>query len=377
MSVHTLSQPVQMVDLTGQYVRLKSEIDPAIQSVLNQGVFIGGAVVKRFSNKLAQFMGCDHVITCANGTDALQIAFQALNLNNDDEIIVPAFNYVAAAEAAALLQLKPVFVDVDPHTFNLNPAKVKEALTSRTKVIVPVHLFGQGVDMELIMEIADANRLFVVEDNAQAIGAISTYGKYAGKRLGTIGHIGTTSFFPSKNLGCMGDGGAIFTNDPNLASSIQMVANHGQAQKYRYQKIGVNSRLDALQAAILEVKLNHIEDFTERRRIAASNYDQALGGKKYVQIPARTDFSDHVFHQYTLTFETEELRDHVKQRLADNGIPSMIYYPKSLHLQEAYQYLGYKSGDFPVSEQLSERVLSLPMHTELEPAAIQLIASLI
>ena len=365
---------VQVVDLTTQYARLKSEIDPAIQSVIDQGVYIGGETVKRFSKSLAAYLDCSHVITCANGTDALQIAFQALDLEIGDEIIVPAFNYVAAAEAAALLHLKPVFVDVQKDTFNMDPAQIEKAITPKTRVIVPVHLFGQGCDMEAIMDVAIKHQLYVVEDNAQAIGANCTTGKYGAKRLGTIGNIGITSFFPSKNLGCMGDGGALMTNDSGLATHIQMLANHGQEVKYKYQKIGVNSRLDTIQAAILEVKLRHLDDLTQRRQNAAASYDKALSGRTDLTIPFRTPGSSHVFHQYTLTLQSPEARTSLKQKLGEMGIQAMIYYPKSLHLQEAYQYLGYKPGDFPISEWLSERVLSLPMHSELDEETLAYVA---
>ena len=357
-----------IVDLQGQYQRLKSEIDPAIQKVLDEANFINGNQVKEFAAELGKFLGSPFVIPCANGTDALQIAFMALNLKPGDEIIVPAFNYVAAAETAALLGLKPIFVDADPQTFNIDPSKIEAAITPKTKAIVPVHLFGQACDLESIMKIAESHNLYVVEDNAQAIGAKMTYGKYAGKMLGTIGHIGTTSFFPSKNLGCMGDGGALFSNDKELASKIQMISNHGQKVKYQYEMVGTNSRLDTLQAAILQVKLQHLDSFTVSRQKAASVYDNLLGKSKQITIPVRTKHSNHVFHQYTILLENEEMRQSLKSKLEINGVQTMIYYPSGLHFQEAYQYLENLKEGFPVSNFLSQRVLSLPMHSELNEA---------
>ena len=356
----------QIVDLQAQYQRLKKEIDPAIQEVLDASNFINGEQVKKFASGLAGFLDCKHVIPCANGTDALQIAFMALGLQHGDEVIVPAFNYVAAAETAALLQLKPVFVDADPETFNIDASLIEKTISPKTKAIVPVHLFGQTCDMEAIMAIAEKHNLYVVEDNAQAIGAKITTGKYAGKMLGTIGHIGTTSFFPSKNLGCMGDGGAVYTNDSAIAAVVQKIANHGQKQKYDYEIVGTNSRLDTLQAAILNVKLNHLEEFTAARQKAAATYDELLSQIEGIEIPERASNSTHVFHQYTIKLESEEKRNVLKCQLFENGVQAMIYYPQSLHLQKAYSYLGYAQGDFPVSNVLCQRVLSLPMHSELK-----------
>jgi len=372
-----LETKYQIVDLQSQYNRLKQEIDPAIQKVLNDANFINGEQVKTFATNLAQYLDCNHVIPCANGTDALQIAFMALGLQPGDEIIVPAFNYVATAETAALLQLKPVFVDADPQTFNMDPALIEKAIGPKTKVIVPVHLFGQACDMDTIMAIAEKHALFVIEDNAQAIGAQMTNGKYAGKMLGTIGHIGTTSFFPSKNLGCMGDGGAVYTNDSAIATTIQKIANHGQKQKYVYELIGTNSRLDTLQAAILNVKLSHLQEFTEARQKAAAKYDELLSQIEGIEIPNRMAASSHVFHQYTIKLDSAEKRNELKSYLSEKGVQAMIYYPQSLHLQKAYAYLGHTKDEFPVSIDLCTRVLSLPMHSELKEKDVAEICEII
>ncbi len=365
-----LEKNLPIVDLQGQYQRLKSEIDAAIQEVLDAGNFIQGAQVKSFSLHLARYLGSGEVIPCANGTDALQIAYMALGLKPGDEVIMPAFNYVAAAEAAALMGLKPVFADVHPGTFNLDPEKAADAITPATKAIVPVHLFGQSCDMDAIMKLAEKHGLFVIEDNAQAIGSYWKSGQYAGKKLGTIGHAGTTSFFPSKNLGCMGDGGALMCSDPQLAETIRKICNHGQSTKYRYERIGINSRLDTLQAAILEVKLRHLDHFIAARQKAAAGYDRELQGISGIEIPERDPRSGHVFHQYTIKTENREHRDRIRKHLEINGIQSMIYYPMPLHMQEGYRYLGYREDAFPVSGHLSEKVLSLPMHTELDEEKI-------
>jgi UDP-2-acetamido-2-deoxy-ribo-hexuluronate aminotransferase len=368
-----IQKNLPIVDLQGQYKRLKHEIDAAILEVLDAGNFIQGAQVKSFAGNLARYLGCEEVIPCANGTDALQIAYIALDLKPGDEVVMPAFNYVAAAEAAALMGLKPVFADVLPGTFNLDPEKAEAAIGPKTRAIVPVHLFGQACDMDAIMEIAQKHGLFVIEDNAQAIGAQWNSGKYSGKKLGTIGHIGTTSFFPSKNLGCMGDGGALTTRDSILAEKIRKICNHGQSTKYRYERIGVNSRLDTLQAAILEVKLRHLDDFIAARQKAASHYDSKLKGISGIIIPERDHRSTHVFHQYTIRTEVPADRDKIKKQLEMSGIQSMIYYPKPLHMQEGYHYLGYGEGAFPVSNGLCASVLSLPMHTELDEEKIDFI----
>jgi dTDP-4-amino-4,6-dideoxygalactose transaminase len=363
-----LSSPatkMPIVDLNGQYQKLKPEINEAIQVVLEAGNFINGPEVKSFAKNLSQYLGGVEVIPCGNGTDALQIAYMALGLKPGDEVIMPAFNYVAAAEAASLLALKPVFIDVRPDTFNLDPEKIEAAISSKTKAIVPVHLFGQACDMDSIMEIAQKYKVFVVEDNAQAIGATWLAGQNKDKKLGTIGHIGTTSFFPSKNLGGMGDGGAVFTPDPQLAANVRKIANHGQSTKYKYEKIGINSRLDTLQAAILEVKLRHLDSFIKARQEAANWYDDNLKSVNGVQIPFRDLRSSHVFHQYTILCTSASHRNALKNQLEEDGIQSMICYPASLHRQEAYLYLQNKPEEFPVSNWLCDRVLSLPMHTEL------------
>jgi UDP-2-acetamido-2-deoxy-ribo-hexuluronate aminotransferase len=355
---------LQMVDLKGQYQRLKPAIDAAMQAVVDRTAFINGPEVKAFSQNLGQYLQVEQVIPCANGTDALQIALMALDLPAGGEVIVPAFNYVATAEVIALLGLKPVFVDVLPETMCLDPAKARLALTDKTVAIMPVHLFGQCAPMEEIMDLALAQELFVIEDNAQAIGAQYVDAEGNTSFAGTIGHVGTTSFFPSKNLGCMGDGGAIFTQEEELASIIRQIANHGQQKKYHYSRIGVNSRLDTLQAALLNVKLQHLDDFILRRQKAAAFYDAHFSQVEQVKIPALAPYSSHVFHQYTLQVPAGQ-RDALKAYLQEKGIPSMVYYPVPLHLHEAYAYLGYQAGDFPVSESLCECVISLPMHTEL------------
>ena len=317
-------------------------------------------------------MNVNHVIPCGNGTDALQIAMMALNLSAGDEVIVPAFTYVATAEVIGLLGLKPVLVDVDPDTFNIDTKLIQEAITDKTRLIVPVHLFGQCADMETIMNIAQKHNLYVIEDTAQAIGANYTFSDGSEKKAGTIGHIGTTSFFPSKNLGCYGDGGAIFTNNDELASSIRMISNHGQAKQYYHEVIGVNSRLDSIQAAILNVKLPYLGAFNHARQFVAKRYDEAYKDIKFLQTPFREPNSTHVFHQYTLKIKNGK-RDELKKYLADNGIPSMIYYPLPLNHQKAYQSISSPIGNLTVSESLCNQVLSLPVHTEFEEEQIDYI----
>ena len=367
----------QMVDLKGQYQRFKPAFDHAIQDVLNEGNFINGHQVSDFSQALSKWMDSAFVIPCANGTDALQLAYMALDLQPGDEIIVPAFNYVAAAEAAVLLGLIPVFADVDPETFNLDPEAARKAIGPKTKALVAVHLFGQGCDMEALDDLCRQKGIFLIEDNAQAIGAEITRGKFAGKKLGTMGIIGTTSFFPSKNLGCMGDGGALFCQEEAMAARIRMMANHGQRVRYQYDEIGINSRLDSIQAAVLGVKLPYLASFNQTRQMAAAVYDRELASSSGIQIPFRAGFSSHVFHQYTLTLETEEIRNQVRQRLAEEGVQSMIYYPRPLHLHPAYQSEKYPKGCFPVSENLASRVLSLPIHSEMTEAIAMEIAGLV
>lgn len=355
---------IEMVDLKSQYKKIKSEIDKAMINCVESAEFINGSHVSIFSENLSKYVRVKHVIPCANGTDALQISLMALELNPGDEVIVPAFTYVATAEVIALLRLIPVMVDVMPDDFSINLEQVKKAITPRTKVIVPVHLFGQCAGMEELLEIAKTNNIFIVEDTAQAIGSEYTFKDGSIKHAGTIGDIGTTSFFPSKNLGCYGDGGAIFTNNDELAVRIKMMANHGQSKKYQHDVIGVNSRLDTLQATILDIKLKYLNQYTTARNAVADYYDKHLSELNEVIIPFRTSNSTHVFHQYTIKVKNHK-RDELKSFLQEKGIPTMIYYPFPLHFQKAYQSNRFPAGSLPVSENLCEEVLSLPMHTEL------------
>ena len=355
---------IQMVDLKSQYEKIKTEIDTGIQEVIDGTAFINGGKVKEFSSALEDYLKVKHVIPCGNGTDALQISLMALDLPLGSKVICPAFNYVATAETVALLGLIPVYVDVNEDTFELDIDKVRAVIDAETKVIMPVHLFGQSVRMDGVMALANEFNLFVVEDTAQAIGAVYCGENYTGK-VGTIGHIGTTSFFPSKNLGCYGDGGAIFTNDDELAFKLKQIANHGQSKKYHFDCIGVNSRLDTIQAAILLAKLPHLDNYCDARREVAKKYDEAFKNSIEIKIPLRNSNSTHVFHQYTLQVSSQK-RDELIDYLASKSIPSMVYYPKPLHLHKAYQYLGYYEGDFPVAEMLCKKVISLPIHTEMD-----------
>ncbi len=354
-----------MVDLGSQYLRIKDEIDKAVQDTLSSTQYIQGPQVKTFQAALETYLGVRHVIPCANGTDALQIAFMALGLQPGDEVIVPSFTYVATAEVIALLHLKPVMVDVDPDTFNITADIIEKAITPRTKAIVPVHLYGQSADMEDIMALAEQHNLFVVEDNAQAIGADYTFKNGVVKKTGTIGHIGCTSFFPSKNLGCMGDGGAMMTNDDALAAKLRMIANHGQQKKYYHDVTGVNSRLDSLQAAILNIKLRHLDEYSAARQSAAAFYDEAFQNIQELQTPARQHNSTHVFHQYTLRVKNSR-RDDLQAYLSEKGIPSMIYYPVPLYKQKAFEKYVPAGFTLPVTEQLCREVISLPIHTEMD-----------
>ncbi len=356
---------IQMVDLRSQYQRLKPEIDEAINSVLLSGTFVKGPQIKKFEEELARYLLVNHVISCGNGTDALQIAMMSLGLKPGDEIITPSFTFIATVEAAALLGLKPVFAEVDEGTFNISPESIRKAITPATKAIIPVHLFGQCAPMNEIMKIAEENSLYVIEDAAQAAGAEYIFDNGVIKKAGTIGKIGITSFFPSKNLACCGDGGALFTDDENLASIIRSIANHGMKVRYHYERIGVNSRLDTIQAAILSVKLKYLDSFNEARRKFADAYDEALSKCRDIVIPARMEYSTHIFHQYTIRVLNGK-RDMLKEYLQSLKIPSMIYYPVPIHLQKAYQYLGYSKGDFPVTERLCNEVLSLPVCPELD-----------
>ena len=372
-----MNQPIQLVDLQTQYQRLKPEIDAAMQHVVDHAQFIGGAAVSTFSKNLSKYLNVKHVIPCANGTDALQIALMALDLQPGDEVITTPFTFVATVEVVALLGLRPVFVDIHPDTFNIDETKLAAAITPRTRAIVPVHLFGQCANIEAIMQIAaQHDNITVIEDNAQAIGAhiITSDGNRVA--AGTVGHIGTTSFFPSKNLGCYGDGGAIFTNDDTLAKKINLIANHGSSEKYYYQSIGVNSRLDGIQAAVLNVKLAHLDDFNRRRQAAAALYCQLLADVEGVTLPVVAPFSTHVWHQFTLRVSAAR-RGLIQQLLTAQGIPSAIYYPVSLHVQEAYRHYSYKLGDFPVSEKACREVLSLPMHSEMDTETLHFICEAI
>jgi UDP-2-acetamido-2-deoxy-ribo-hexuluronate aminotransferase len=355
---------IEMVDLKGQYQKIKSEIDNAMIACVESAEFINGKLVALFSENLAKYVGVKHVIPCANGTDALQIALMALDLKPGDEVIVPAFTYVATAEVIALLNLVPVMVDVMPDDFSINLEEVKKSITSKTKAIVPVHLFGQCAGMEELLLLAKENNIYVVEDTAQAIGAKYIFKDGSIHQAGTMGHIGTTSFFPSKNLGCYGDGGAIFTNNDALANRLKMMANHGQSKKYQHDEVGVNSRLDTLQAAILDIKLKHLDKYCAARNSVAEYYDNALKNIPGIIIPKRVSNSTHVFHQYTMKIENNK-RDELKSFLLDKGIPSMVYYPFPLHFQKAYQSDRFPKGSLPISENLCEEVLSLPIHTEM------------
>ncbi len=359
-----MNQLIQMVDLKGQYQKIKPEIDSAMIACVESAEFINGKAVSVFSENLAKYVGVKHVIPCANGTDALQIALMALDLQPGDEVIVPAFTYVATAEVIALLHLVPVMVDVMPEDFSINLEQVKNAITPKTKAIVPVHLFGQCAGMEELLNIAKDHNIYVVEDTAQAIGAKYIFKDGSIHQAGTMGHIGTTSFFPSKNLGCYGDGGAIFTNNDALATRLKMMANHGQSKKYQHDVIGVNSRLDTLQAVILDVKLQHLDEYCSARNAVADYYDAHLKDIPGITIPKRVSNSTHVFHQYTMKI-ADGKRDALKTFLQEKGIPSMIYYPIPLHFQKAYQTNRFPRGIFPVAEELCSIVLSLPIHTEM------------
>ena len=355
---------IRMVDLHRQYLRLKSEIDGAMQKVIDSSAFINGPEVKDFSAELADYMSVKHVVPCGNGTDALQIALMALDLRPGDEVIVPAFTYVAAAEVVALLGLIPVWVDVNPETFNINPNLIEGAISPRTKAIVAVHLFGQCCDMKPIMAVAEQYGLYVVEDNAQSMGSFYTFPDETRKMAGTIGHIGTTSFFPSKPLACYGDGGAMMTSDDRLAERMRMIASHGQQIKYHHKILGCNSRLDTLQAAVLRTKLPHLDEFNEARISVAERYNASLGGNPMWEIPSVSSFSTHVYHQYTLKVK-EGMRDGLQDYLKSKGIPSMIYYPLPLQKQEAFYGFARKGSSLQIADKLTQQVLSLPIHTEM------------
>ena len=365
---------IQMVDLQSQYAKIKQDIDAGIQEVIDTAAFVKGPKVSEFQAHLEAYMGAKHVINVGNGTDALQIALMALGLQPGDEVITPTFTFIATAEVVALLGLTPVVVDVNWDTMNMDIESVRRAITPRTKAIVPVHLFGQCADMEALMDLAREHHLFIVEDACQAIGAKYTFSNGETHQAGTIGHIGCTSFFPSKNLGCYGDGGAIFTNDDELAAKMRAIANHGMIIRYHHDMIGVNSRLDSIQAAVLDAKLPHLDEYIAARQRAAAYYDKAFGNNDKLLIPGHDAHSTHVFHQYTLRVVGAD-RDALKEGLAQRGIPAMIYYPVPLHQQKAYIDSRYKDGDFPVAEKLAACVLSLPMHTELDQEQLEYITS--
>ncbi len=367
-------RPIQMVDLKQQYQLIKEDIDRGIHDVLDSSAYINGKPVQEFATGLAAYLGIKHAIPCANGTDALQIAMMALGLQPGDEVITPSFTYVATTEVIALLRLKPVFVEVDKYSFCIDPEAIKKAITPKTKAIVPVHLYGQSANMEAIMEIAAAHGLYVIEDNAQAIGSDFRFSNGVVKKTGTIGTIGTTSFFPSKNLGCYGDGGAIFTDDDALANKLKMIANHGQSRRYYHDMVGCNSRLDTIQAAVLNVKLKKLDDYISARRKAADFYDIAFSKHAQLIIPERAPYTKHVFHQYTLILEGAD-RDGLHEFLATRNIPSTIYYPVPAHRQQMFAALGGSAYELPVTDWLTERVISLPMHTELDNEQLSLITT--
>ncbi len=356
---------IEMVDIRSQYLRLQPDIDSAIAGVLDTAAFIKGPAVKAFREELANYLGVAHVISCANGTDALQVALMSLNLKPGDEVITTNFTFISTVEVLVLLGLKPVLVDVDPLTFNIDPEQIAEAISPITKAIIPVHLFGQPADMRRIREIADNHSLYIIEDNAQSLGAKFTGQDRMPKFAGTIGNIGTTSFFPTKPLACYGDGGALITDDPYLAETMEIIINHGAKVKYHHDLIGVNSRLDTIQAAILRVNLKNFDDFIARRRKVAAYYDERLVSNPRIQTPIASETGTHVYHQYTIQLDPA-IRDEVQNKLKVKGIPSIIYYPIPLSLQKAFTFAGYQKGDFPVSERLCKSVLSLPIHTEMD-----------
>jgi dTDP-4-amino-4,6-dideoxygalactose transaminase len=362
--------PIQMVDLKRQYLKIKPEVDAAMANVLDTTAFINGKAVADFTQHLQEYLAVQHVIPCANGTDALQIAMMALGLEPGDEIITPSFTYIATTEVIALLRLKPVFVDVDPQTFCIDASKIRAAITPKTKAIVPVHLYGQSCDMEEIMKIAQEHNLFVVEDNAQAIGATIRFSDGSVHKTGTIGHIGCTSFFPSKNLGCYGDGGAMMTNNTLLADRIKMIANHGQSKRYYHDVVGCNSRLDTLQAAVLDIKLRHLDHYNDARRAVAEYYNNAFKKNPKITTPSIADGNTHVFHQYTMILEDVD-RNALQDQLAAVGVPAMIYYPVPAHRQKMFSFLNLPEVELPVTDWLTHRVISLPIHTEMDQEQLE------
>jgi len=357
-------EKIQMVDLKSQYQKIKTEVDAGIQEVIDSTTFIKGGKVVDFQRNLENYLQVKHVIPVGNGTDALQIALMAMGLKPGDEVITPTFTFIATAEVVALLGLTPVVVDVDFDTFNISVDSIRKAITPKTKAIVPVHLFGQNANMEAILEIAKEHKLFVIEDACQSIGSVYTFSDGREFQSGTMGDVGCTSFFPSKNLGCFGDGGALFTNDDELAAKMRAVANHGMQVRYYHDFVGVNSRLDSIQAAVLDVKLRYLDDYCAARKAAADYYNKAFSVSDKLITPEHSPFSSHVYHQYTLKLNGVNRGELIKY-LNEKGVPAMIYYPVPLHLQKAYQDPRYKAGDFPVAEKLCDCVMSLPMHTEL------------
>ena len=367
---------IHMVDLKGQYNDIKSEIDKAVIDVIESGQYINGPAVQEFSSNLAKYLSVNHVIPCANGTDALQVALMALNLKPGDEVITTDFTFASSVEVIALLGLKPVLVDVEIDTFNIDPEKISNAITKKTKAIIPVHLFGQTAEMDIIMQIAQENNLYVIEDNAQAIGSIYNSAKNGQTKAGTIGHIGTTSFFPSKNLGCYGDGGAIFTNDDHLANKMKGLVNHGMYKRYHHDLVGINSRLDSVQAAILNIKLKNIDKYNQSRRNSAMIYSDLINSSEIIKPIIKYNDDSHVFHQYTLRLVNGR-RDEMVQYLNENNVPSGIYYPIPLHSQNAYKRIDYRESDFEVTNKITREVFSLPMHSELDQKQQKYISDLV
>jgi len=367
-------RPIQMVDTKNQYLKIKTEVDAAIHEVLDSAAYINGKAVQDFTKSLNDYIGSTFTIPCANGTDALQIAMMALGLEPGDEVITPSFTYIATTEVVALLKLKPVFVEVDAKTFCIDPQAIRKAITSKTKAIVPVHLYGQAANMEAIMQIAEEHNLFVIEDNAQAIGCDYTFNNGTKKKTGSIGHIGCTSFYPSKNLGAYGDGGAIFTNDEALAKKMKMIANHGQEKRYYHDIVGCNSRLDSIQAAILNIKLKELDNYIVARQTAAAFYDKAFANHPKITTPFVAPFTNHVYHQYTLILKDAD-RDGLNTYLAEKKIPSMIYYPVPGHRQKMFAAFGLDKYDLKTTDWLTERVISLPIHTELDVEQLSYITS--
>ena len=367
-------KPIQMVDTKTQYLKIKTEVDTAIMEVLDSAAYINGKIVTEFSNNLSQYVGVKHTIPCANGTDALQIAMMALGLQPNDEVITPSYTYIATTEVVALLKLKPVFAEVDKDTFCIDPESVRKLITPKTKAIVPVHLYGHAAPMEEIMQIAKEFNLFVIEDNAQAIGSTYTFSDGTKKKTGSIGHIGCTSFYPSKNLGAYGDGGAIFTNDDDLALKLKMTANHGQQIRYYHDLVGCNSRLDSIQAAILNIKLAHLDEYNDARKKVATFYNNAFANHPKIKTPFVATFSDHVYHQYTLQLTNVD-RDGLQKYLADKKIPSMIYYPVPGHKQKMFDSLGLENVNLEITDDLTSRVISLPVHTELDEEQMNFIVT--